>query len=253
MSRRGWLIALTTMALTLVAAPAWAHATFDTTQVPARSSHALTLRVPLERDAGNQRIEVLVPGAFSVTECGGSDDWSCELATDADGDTVVTLERNTEDAGGVERFGLSLAAPAEEGVYVFPVLQTYDDGTEAAWVGEPGGDHPAPRLQVGDETAEVQRATDDGGAHGEDSDAAPSETPSPDVVDDAAPPQPAASESPEPSPAVEPSPLEVEDAEDDGAVARGAWLLGAWLLGGAGALALLGMGVALRARGRRGH
>lgn len=139
---------------------ALAHASFDVAQVPADSTQEVVLRVPLEREAVNDLVEVLVPGAFAVDDCGGADGWTCAQDETTDGDTVVTFERAPDGPGDTERFALTLTAPAEEGVYVFPTIQTYDDGEEAAWIGEPGSDQPAPRIQVGDETAEVERSED---------------------------------------------------------------------------------------------
>lgn len=139
----------------LVPSAAFAHASFDLGQVPAGSAQELVLRVPLEREAANDRVEVLVPGAFVVDACAAAPGWTCEQAATDDGDTVVTLARQPEGAGDTERFTLTLTAPATEGVYAFPTIQTYDDGVESSWIGAPDSDRPAPRLQVGDETSPV--------------------------------------------------------------------------------------------------
>lgn len=147
---------LTGLLLVLLPTAALAHASFDLRQVPASSTQELELRVPLEREAPNDLVEVLVPGAFVVTSCPGAVGWSCDLATTAAGDTVVTLTRGPDGPGDTERFSLSLATPSDEGVYAFPTIQTYGDDVEAAWIGEPGSDQPAPRIQVGDESAPVE-------------------------------------------------------------------------------------------------
>lgn len=176
--------------LVLVALPgtAFAHASFDLRQVPAGSAQDLELRVPLERDADNDLVEVLVPAGFAVTACPGAVGWSCEQAETVDGDTVVTLRRGPDGAGDTERFALAVTAPTVEGVYAFPTIQTYDDGEEAAWIGEEGSDQPAPRIQVGDETAPVE-STGDATPHTElanpDASAAPSIAPSPSPTVDA--------------------------------------------------------------------
>ena len=146
--------------LVLLPTAALAHASFDVRQLPAGSTQELVLRVPLERAAANDLVEVLVPGGFAVTACPGAAGWTCEQAETADGDTVVTLARGPDGAGDAERFELTVTAPSTEGVYPFPTIQTYDDGTEAAWIEEPGGDQPAPRVQVGDDTSEVEFSGD---------------------------------------------------------------------------------------------
>lgn len=146
--------------LVLLPGTALAHASFDVSQLPAGVSQELVLRVPLEREAANQRVEVLVPGAFTVESCDGATGWTCEQATTAEDDTVLTLERAPDGPGDTERFALTVTAPTEEGVYAFPTIQTYDDGDEAAWIGEPDSDRPAPRIQVGDESTEVEFSGD---------------------------------------------------------------------------------------------
>lgn len=160
MTRRPLTLALALALVVLLPGTALAHASFDVTQLPAGSSQDLVLRVPLERDADNDLVEVLVPGTWTVDACEGADGWTCTQDETTDGDTVVTLERSPGGPGDTERFGLSLTAPQEEGVYAFPTIQTYADGIEAAWIGEPGSDAPAPRVQVGDETTEVERNED---------------------------------------------------------------------------------------------
>lgn len=150
----------TAVLLLLLPSTALAHASFDVRQVPAGSVQDLVLRVPLEREAVNDLVEVLVPGAFTVTSCDAASGWTCDEATTTTGDTVLTLVRGADGAGDAERFSLTVTAPTEEGVYAFPTIQTYDDGVEAAWIGEPGTDQPAPRLQVGNETAPVETNDD---------------------------------------------------------------------------------------------
>jgi uncharacterized protein YcnI len=150
-------IALATVALlVLLPGTALAHASFDIRQLPAGTTQELTLRVPLERTAANDLVEVLVPGAFVVGDCPAADGWDCAQDETAEGDTVLTLARGPDGDGGTERFRVVVTAPTTEGVYAFPTIQTYDDGVEAAWIGEPGSDQPAPRLQVGDATTEVE-------------------------------------------------------------------------------------------------
>lgn len=153
-------VAVALVMLVLLPGTALAHASFDVRQLPAGSSQELVLRVPLERDARNDLVEVLVPGAFTVDACDAAAGWSCQQDTTADGDTVLSLERAPDGPGDTERFALTVTAPEDEGVYAFPTIQTYDDGEETAWIGEPGSDRPAPRIQVGDETTPVELSGD---------------------------------------------------------------------------------------------
>lgn len=144
------------LALFGMAAPALAHASFDVQRLTPGQEQALVLRVPVEREAGNQRIDVLVPAGFTVTDCAAADGWACRQEPGGDDATVVVLEREDDGAGSTERFGLTLAAPQREGVHLLPVVQVYDDGEEAPWTGDADSDRPAPRLQVGDATEVVE-------------------------------------------------------------------------------------------------
>ncbi len=153
-------VAVALAVLVLLPGVALAHASFDVRQLPAAASQQLVLRVPLERDAANDLVEVLVPGAFTVDACGGAEGWGCQQDTTADGDTVLIFARAPDGPGDTEHFALTVTAPEDEGLYPFPTIQTYDDGEEAAWIGEPGSDRPAPRIQVGDETDPVEFSGD---------------------------------------------------------------------------------------------
>lgn len=197
--------------LVLLPGTALAHASFDVRQLPAGSTQDLVLRVPLERDAANDLVEVRVPGAFTVTACPAAVGWSCDTATTATGDTVLTLARGPDGAGDTERFALTVTAPATPGDYVLPTVQTYDDGVEAAWIGEPGADLPAPRIQVADATTTVAPG-DEATPHTPDATAKPT-TP--------APPSPgpaAAGTTPSPTPQVTPGDAAASEPQptDDG-------------------------------------
>jgi uncharacterized protein YcnI len=144
----------------LGAVPAWAHASFDVSVVPASDTVDVVLRVPIERDSSNAFIDVRVPPGWSVEACGGSTGWSCATNDRDDGTTVINLAAAETGAGDVDRFALSLGTPAEEGSYDFPVVQTYADGTEVAWIGDPGEDRPSPRIQVGDDSTPVVGSTE---------------------------------------------------------------------------------------------
>lgn len=161
MDRRAPLVAATVTALLVATAvPALAHAGFDLQQLPVDSTETVELRVPIEIDAANAFVDVLVPEGWSVDRCDGAPGWSCATSERDDATTIVNLAVDDPTAGTTERFTLTMTAPPTPGTYAFPVVQTYDDGTEAAWIGEPGGDRPAPTIQVGDDATPVERTTE---------------------------------------------------------------------------------------------
>lgn len=147
-------------ALLATALPAWAHAAFDVTQLPAGAREDVELRVPIEIDSTNAFVDVLVPAGWVVEDCAGADGWTCETDARDSGETVVNLSADSDDAGGVELFTLSLTAPDEQGTYGFPVVQTYADGTEAPWIADPGEERAAPTVQVGDDDTPVERSSE---------------------------------------------------------------------------------------------
>jgi hypothetical protein len=110
-----------------------------------------SLRVPIEREAGNSLIEVLLPSGWTVVSCNAANDWACEwgneMKLDGASQVKVPLMQLAGAAVTTDQFAMELTAPTEIGIYRFPVVQEHDDGTEVAWPEEPGSDPPAPRMQ----------------------------------------------------------------------------------------------------------
>lgn len=163
---RSPLILMTSLALLVVTAlPAWAHAGFVQSSVPADSAQELQLRVPGERTTTyTVRIETLVPADFDVTDCAAPAQFSCAVTDAANGAHVVTWERPSSGGVPVDSglvYGFDVRTPSSTGVYDFPTVQTYSDGEEAPWIGEQGSDHPAPQLEVTGEGTEAEE--DQGG------------------------------------------------------------------------------------------
>ncbi len=232
-------VLLALLLVALAATPAWAHASFDVRQLPAGGSETVELRVPVEIDAGNEFVDVLVPAGWTVDDCTGASGWSCATAPRDDDTTVVNLAREDGGAGDVELFTLGLTAPDAQGEYAFPVVQTYDDGSEAAWIGEPGGDRPAPVIQVGDDDTPVERSTELP-THGEEEPtavaASPTDAGGGDPDDPTEEPTTTA-----PTPTAEPTPTPTVTAaaeEDGGGVPTVVWVVGGLVLVGGLAAAL---------------
>jgi uncharacterized protein YcnI len=143
---------LLTLAIMLaLAAPAFAHPSFDVTQVGSGATESYSLHVPIEREAGHRLIEVLLPSGWTVVSCDAANDWACEwdneMELDGASQVKVSLMQLAGAAVTTDRFAMELTAPTEIGIYRFPVAQEHDDGAEVAWLEEPGSDHPAPRIQ----------------------------------------------------------------------------------------------------------
>jgi periplasmic copper chaperone A len=142
--------ALITAALLLAAlAPAAAaHVQVMPKQVAPNDPVVFTVLVPNERDNPTTSVQVEIPEGvvpFSFEDTPG---WERQTDTAEDG-SVTSVEWTGElPEGAFVRFGILASTPETEGTLTFRAVQTYADGTEAAWVGAPDSDEPAPTVEV---------------------------------------------------------------------------------------------------------
>lgn len=156
-------IAATAMALAFGATAAWGHASMQQSQVPAESEVSMNMRVPVERPgASNQRIEMQVQAQWEILDCSGGLSFVCDISDpDSSGRVVVVWERVTPNPAGSAEILFDFRARTpdndEQGVYLFPTVQVYDNGEEVAWIQrESDADRPSPRVQVGDASSEIR-------------------------------------------------------------------------------------------------
>jgi uncharacterized protein YcnI len=140
--------------------------------VPNESDTATTTRVRIQIPDSTPLASVsveAVPG-WSVTTTRTT--LSKPLKTD-DGDTVTSatsvIDFQAAKGGGIppgqfQEFRLSGGAFPDSGKMTFNVVQTYSDGTEAAWIeptiqGQPEPEHPAPVLTLTGATAAAGATT----------------------------------------------------------------------------------------------
>lgn len=143
------VVAVTALAATLVVlavAPALAHASLNVTSAPVDTDVDLTIVAPLERDSQNRRIEARFPAGFDVLSCSGPTGWLCESGASGDG-TLITWEAVSIARDGDIAFKARVHTADTPGKRLIPVVQTYADGHESAWIGD-GGDEPAPVLEL---------------------------------------------------------------------------------------------------------
>lgn len=192
------LTALT--ALAAAAGVASAHVTVSSQDAAPGGYGKLTFRVPNESDtASTVRIRIQVPtdtplASVSTLPVPG---WTANVtsapldppATDGHGGDIteaVSVVEFTADAGGgvgpgqFQEFAVSGGPFPDADSLTFPVVQTYSDGSESAWIeptveGQPEPESPAPVLSLTDtsteETAPATEADTDtdaaGHGHGE--------------------------------------------------------------------------------------
>jgi hypothetical protein len=138
--------------LTVVpSSPAGAHAYFNgVTSVPANAQRTLVMIVPHELEDGiyNTKVEIAVPNAWQVQGCTAQATWSCSSANDGAFRVITWTKGAGQPPAGDEAFEFRVRSASSAGTWAFPTIQTYSDGTEAAWIGEPDAPEPAPRLQT---------------------------------------------------------------------------------------------------------
>jgi hypothetical protein len=231
------VVAVTAAALLGSATAALAHASLQEELVPAGTEQTLTMRVPDERDAADTaRVDIRVPTEFTVLDCEPPEGWTCTVDEASLDGTVVVYERGESGAGEVgHRF--MVTTPTEVGTYVFPTIQTYDDGEEVGWIQtETGAERPAPTLEVGESSGEVVDASPAPTAHEDPATTEPDTRESPEAVE--TPTETTDTAAPDAADAAEP-----EDGVGGGAV------LPILLIGGASVAAVA---IALGLRSRRG-
>ena len=168
------LAALTALAASIgVATFASAHVTVSSPDATAGGYGKLTFRVPNESDtASTVRLRIQFPtdtplASLRVQPVPG---WTAATTrtqidppvTDDDGTEIteaISVVEFTADAGGgiapgqFQEFSLSGGPFPDAESLVFPVVQTYSDGSESAWIeptveGQAEPEHPAPVLTL---------------------------------------------------------------------------------------------------------
>jgi uncharacterized protein YcnI len=160
------LLAVTaTLALLVaMATPASAHISVNPGTAAPGGYTALVVRVPNESDeASTTEVSVTMPDELDSFRVMPTPGWDYEV----DG-TTVTWSGGEIAPGEFMEFSISVGPlPDEEGVLLFPAVQTYDDGEVVRWIEEDhDAEKPAPSLALtsaeGGEHDETSAADEDG-------------------------------------------------------------------------------------------
>lgn len=164
---RGALAAAALAALALPSAAA-AHVTVVPSSAPAGSYTVFDVRVPNERDdAATTRVDLKLPPGFLTASYEPVPGWKVRVIR-ARLDRPIETENGpiaeqvdrivfTGDGSAAGRiapgsfrdFPISVKLPDGEGeTLTFKALQTYDSGEVVRWIGAPGGDEPAPTVEL---------------------------------------------------------------------------------------------------------
>ncbi len=178
------LALLTALAAALAGAGvASAHVGVSSTDAAAGGFGKLTFRVPNESDTASTvalRISIPEESAMASLRAQPVPGWTVstttsDLATplESHGEQVTgyvsVVEFRAADGGGIrpgefQEFALSGGPFPEADQVSFPTVQTYDDGTESAWIepiveGQAEPEHPAPVLTLTEATTDTAATT----------------------------------------------------------------------------------------------
>ena len=166
------LLAATATATLLVAlaTPASAHVSVNPGTATGGGFTALTLRVPNESEtASTTEVSITLPDELESARVMPIPGWEYEV----DGKTI-TWSGGEIGPGEFMEFVISVGPlPEEEGVLLFPAVQTYDDGEVVRWIDE--GDEPerpVPSLTLTAASEDGDDAGTDGGGEDDGTDMA---------------------------------------------------------------------------------
>jgi uncharacterized protein YcnI len=162
-------VALSAALLCSLALPgiAQAHVSLHPNEVPAGSFATLDIRVPNETDNANTvKLAVQVPPGFLDVSTEYMPGWTAKVLTGklakpvqtADGEVTEQVREVIWTGDGKQgvippgqflNFPISTEIPGKEGEELtFKALQYYDNGEVVRWIGGPGSEEPAPKIDV---------------------------------------------------------------------------------------------------------
>ena len=155
--RRASGVLAAAVAAALVAVPlAGAHVRIDPSAGKAGAYTKVVFRVPNESDkASTVKLSVKVPAEVGYIAFQPKAGWTRTTTTakTATGTRVATVTWTAAKGGGIapgefDEFGVQLQLPAKAGLYTFPAVQTYSDGSVQRWIAPQTADEPAPAITV---------------------------------------------------------------------------------------------------------
>ena len=121
--------------------------------VPAESAPGATerygIRVPTEKPVPTVRVEVQFPPGLRVLDAESAAGWRLTVQRDATGRPVSAVwEGGSIPADEFGEFALRAVNPDTQAELRWQVIQTYQDGSEAQWLGPASAEFPAPATRV---------------------------------------------------------------------------------------------------------
>jgi len=171
---------LAAVASAALAAPASAHVQVTPTEAAPGDPVKFEVLIPGETEAHTTEVALQVPKGVLPFSFEDQPGWKRTLEQAGDGSVGVIRWRGRLASDGFVAFSFLAATPEQEGELVWKAVQTYDDGEEAAWIGPPDSENPAPVT-----TVSASAARQNAGGEGAESDgAAPAPAAAPAAADD---------------------------------------------------------------------
>jgi uncharacterized protein YcnI len=143
------ILALGALVLALTAAPAAGHVRVTPAKAAPGERVEFVLQVPGERRAHTIEVALRMPDGIDPSSFERVRGWHRQVDKAADGSVEVVRWHGELARDGVGRFAFVAATPQREADLVWKAVQRYDDGSEAAWIGPPHSERPAPVTHVG--------------------------------------------------------------------------------------------------------
>jgi LPXTG-motif cell wall-anchored protein len=143
------IAALGALVLALTAAPAAAHVRVTPAKAAPGQSVEFELQVPGEKEAHTIEVALRMPEGVQPSSFERVRGWHRQVDKAADGSVEVVRWHGELARDGVGRFAFVAATPERDSDLVWKAVQRYDDGSEAAWIGPPHSERPAPVTHVG--------------------------------------------------------------------------------------------------------
>ncbi len=149
---------LTALALVALGAPmAQAHVTIQPSESRPADLQLYRLIVPNESSDGADTtgVEVGLPEGIDFLLMEDTEGWDAELIRKDGLPAELRWTGGELPADGFSELSFIARNPVEVGEARFPTIQTYDDGTEARWIGPADGDEPTPAVRIAEDVTPV--------------------------------------------------------------------------------------------------
>lgn len=145
---RATLCSLAAAVLLVLPATARAHAVVFPKRAEPGAYERYVLRVPNERGAPTQRVEITFPAGVKVVSFGDVTGWTLEVKKNAAGAITGAVWTGTLAPERFVEFPFVAVNPKQAARLVWPVAQTYANGERVDWTGPAGSKTPASATEI---------------------------------------------------------------------------------------------------------